>query len=90
MALKPQELIGMEVHKLDPFFRVEEGTGEIVRDGVHTKISAGSAVLVPAGVTHCGPVAGRMLARRAARKARRKRRFLGVFAVLYTTAKTTF
>ena len=28
MALKPKEEIGMEVHKLDQFFRVEEGTGE--------------------------------------------------------------
>ena len=28
MALKPKEEIGAEVHKLDQFFRVEEGTGE--------------------------------------------------------------
>ncbi|MDO9170492.1 MAG: cupin domain-containing protein, partial [bacterium] len=27
MALKPGEEIGMEVHKLDQFFRVEEGAG---------------------------------------------------------------
>ena len=33
MALKPKEEIGMEVHKLDQFFRVEEGTGEAVLDG---------------------------------------------------------
>jgi mannose-6-phosphate isomerase-like protein (cupin superfamily) len=26
MALKPKEEIGAEVHKLDQFFRVEEGT----------------------------------------------------------------
>src|SRR5659263_609566 len=52
MALKPKEEIGMEVHKLDQFFRVEEGTGEAVLDGVHTKISAGFAVLVPAGTNH--------------------------------------
>ena len=42
----------MEVHKLDQFFRVEKGTGEAVLDGVHTKISAGFAVLVPAGTNH--------------------------------------
>ena len=42
----------MEVHKLDQFFRVEEGTGAAVQDGVHTKISAGFAVLVPAGTNH--------------------------------------
>ncbi|MCX6150316.1 MAG: cupin domain-containing protein [Ignavibacteriales bacterium] len=52
MALKPKEEIGAEVHKLDQFFRVEEGTGEAVLNGVHTKISAGFAVLVPAGMNH--------------------------------------
>jgi mannose-6-phosphate isomerase-like protein (cupin superfamily) len=52
MALKPKEEIGMEVHKLDQFFRVEAGTGEAVLDGVHSKIEAGFAVLVPAGTNH--------------------------------------
>lgn len=52
MALKPTEEIGAEVHKLDQFFRVEEGTGEAVLDGVCTAISAGFAVLVPAGTKH--------------------------------------
>ena len=52
MALKPKEEIGAEVHKLDQFFRVEEGTGEAVLDGIRTKIQAGFAVLVPAGAKH--------------------------------------
>jgi len=52
MALKPKEDIGAEVHKLDQFFRVEEGTGEVVLDGVTTAISTGFAVLVPAGTKH--------------------------------------
>jgi mannose-6-phosphate isomerase-like protein (cupin superfamily) len=52
MALKPQEEIGAEVHKLDQFFRVEEGSGEAVLDGVRTPIRAGFAVLVPAGTRH--------------------------------------
>ena len=52
MALKPKEEIGMEVHKLDQFFRVEEGTGEAVLDGVRTAIRAGFAVVVPAGTNH--------------------------------------
>ena len=52
MALKPKEEIGAEVHKLDQFFRVEEGTGEAVLDGVRTAIRAGSAVVVPAGANH--------------------------------------
>ena len=52
MALKPNEEIGAEVHKLDQFFRVEEGTGEAVLDGVRSEISAGFVVLVPAGMNH--------------------------------------
>lgn len=52
MALKPNEEIGMELHHLDQFFRVEEGDGEAILDGVHTVITPGFAVLVPAGTQH--------------------------------------
>lgn len=52
MALKPQEEIGSEVHTLDQFFRVEQGCGEAVLDGVRTAIQAGFAVVVPAGARH--------------------------------------
>ena len=52
MALKPKEEIGAEVHQLDQFFRVEEGEGEAVLDGVRTAIRAGFGVLVPAGTKH--------------------------------------
>jgi mannose-6-phosphate isomerase-like protein (cupin superfamily) len=52
MALKPKEEIGAEVHKLDQFFRVEEGSGEAVLDGVRTPIRSGFAVVVPAGTNH--------------------------------------
>jgi mannose-6-phosphate isomerase-like protein (cupin superfamily) len=52
MALKPQEDIGAEVHKLDQFFRVESGRGEAVLNGVRTPIQAGYAVVVPAGARH--------------------------------------
>ena len=52
MSLKPKEEIGMEVHKLDQFFRVEEGTGEAILDGVRTAIKAGFAIFVPAGENH--------------------------------------
>ena len=52
MSLKPGEEIGAEVHHLDQFFRVEEGTGEAILDGVRTPIRAGFAVLVPAGTNH--------------------------------------
>ena len=52
MTLRPEEDIGDEVHTLDQFFRVEEGTGEAVLDGVKTSLRAGFAVLVPAGTRH--------------------------------------
>jgi len=52
MALKPKEEIGAEVHELDQFFRVEEGAGVAILDGVSTPIRAGFAVIVPAGTKH--------------------------------------
>ena len=52
MALRPREEIGAEVHTLDQFFRVEEGSGEAVLDGVTTPIQAGFAIIVPAGANH--------------------------------------
>lgn len=52
MALKPGEEIGAEVHKLDQFFRVEEGSGEATLDGNRWPIRAGFAILVPAGARH--------------------------------------
>ena len=48
MALKPNEEIGAEVHKLDQFFRVEQGSGKAVLDGIRTPLQAGYAVVVPA------------------------------------------
>ncbi|MEO8215569.1 MAG: cupin domain-containing protein [Acidobacteriota bacterium] len=52
MALKSREEIGAEVHRLDQFFCVEEGTGGAILDGVRTAISAGFVLLVPAGTNH--------------------------------------
>ena len=43
MSLKPGEDIGVEVHKLDQFFRVEEGEGKAVLDGIEHRIKAGFA-----------------------------------------------
>jgi mannose-6-phosphate isomerase-like protein (cupin superfamily) len=52
MALKPGEEIGAEVHQLDQFFRVEQGRGAAILDGVRTEISPGFAIVVPAGTRH--------------------------------------
>jgi mannose-6-phosphate isomerase-like protein (cupin superfamily) len=52
MALKPKEEIGAEIHHLDQFFRVEQGAGVAVLDGITTEITTGYAVIVPAGTKH--------------------------------------
>jgi len=52
MALKPKEEVGAEVHKPDQFFRVEEGSGDVVLDGVRTAIRAGFAIVIPGGTKH--------------------------------------
>jgi len=52
MSLKPREEIGMEIHDLDQFIRVEEGEGKAVLDGVEHGLKDGSAVVIPAGTNH--------------------------------------
>lgn len=52
MSLKPGEEIGEEVHDLDQFLRIEQGSGKAILDGVETAIADGSAVVVPAGTRH--------------------------------------
>ena len=53
MALQPGEEIGEESHaNHDQFFRIERGKGEVVIDGVRTKIKSDDAIIVPAGTRH--------------------------------------
>jgi len=52
MSLLPGEDIGEEVHPLDQFLRVEQGTGKAVLDGIEHEIRDGSAIVVPAGTRH--------------------------------------
>jgi mannose-6-phosphate isomerase-like protein (cupin superfamily) len=52
MSLKSGEDIGQEVHDVDQFFRVEQGQGKAVLDGVEFKIADGDVVIVPAGRNH--------------------------------------
>jgi mannose-6-phosphate isomerase-like protein (cupin superfamily) len=53
MSLKPKEEIGAEVHKgIDQFFRIEEGKGIVVINGVRRAVRDGSAIIVPAGSRH--------------------------------------
>ncbi len=52
MSLKPGEDIGEETHTLDQFIRIEEGIGKFVLNGLEHEVSAGYAVVIPAGVKH--------------------------------------
>jgi mannose-6-phosphate isomerase-like protein (cupin superfamily) len=52
MSIKPKEDIGEEVHDVDQFFRVDEGSGKVVINGTEHKISDGFAIVVPAGAKH--------------------------------------
>ncbi|MDR3582230.1 MAG: cupin domain-containing protein [Candidatus Pacebacteria bacterium] len=52
MSLKPGEDIGMEVHQLDQFIRVDAGSGKTVLNGKEYPIEDGYAVVVPAGTEH--------------------------------------
>ncbi|HEY8689462.1 MAG TPA: cupin domain-containing protein [Chitinophagaceae bacterium] len=53
MNLQPKEEIGMETHeKNDQFFRFESGHGKCIIDGNAYEVTAGDAVIVPAGAKH--------------------------------------
>ncbi len=52
MSLRPHEEIGDEVHDVDQFLRVEQGSGKAILNGVEHEIGDGSAIVVPAGTRH--------------------------------------
>ncbi len=52
MSLLPGEEIGEEVHDVDQFLRVEQGTGSAVLAGVAQVITDGSVIVVPVGTKH--------------------------------------
>ena len=52
MSLDANEDIGEEIHKVDQFFRIEEGTGKVVINGQEHAIDNGTAFVIPAGSKH--------------------------------------
>jgi mannose-6-phosphate isomerase-like protein (cupin superfamily) len=53
MTLTPGESIGRETHAThDQFFRIEEGSGALVIDGVTRPFKEGDGIIVPAGAVH--------------------------------------
>lgn len=52
MNLQPNEDIGVEIHDVDQFLRIEEGEGKAILNGEEHMITDGSAIVVPAGTEH--------------------------------------
>jgi len=52
MSLLPGEDIGEEMHGVDQFIRVEQGTGKAILDDVEYVITDGSVIVIPAGTKH--------------------------------------
>ncbi len=52
MSLIAGEEIGVEVHDVDQFLRVEKGTGTAILNDVPHDITDGSVIVVPAGTKH--------------------------------------
>jgi mannose-6-phosphate isomerase-like protein (cupin superfamily) len=52
MNIQPGDEIGAEVHELDQFIRIEQGSGKVIIDGVETAIEDDWAVVIPAGTRH--------------------------------------
>jgi len=53
MSLRPGEEIGEETHPdIDQFFRIEEGSGEVVINGQASNVKSDYAIVVPAGARH--------------------------------------
>jgi mannose-6-phosphate isomerase-like protein (cupin superfamily) len=53
MSLKPGEEIGKEIHQdNDQFFRFESGAGKCTIDENKYHVTAGDAIVIPAGAEH--------------------------------------
>ena len=52
MSLRVGEEVGEEVHHLDQFIRIEEGTAEAIMDGIRHVLLQDFAVVIPAGMRH--------------------------------------
>lgn len=52
MSLLKGEDIGEEIHDVDQFLRIEQGTGTAILNGISHPLEDGSVVIVPAGTKH--------------------------------------
>ena len=66
MSLKPGQDIGENTHATHgPFFRVENGKGDIEIDGVTQSVKSGSGIVVSAGARHNLKNTGDLINKRA-------------------------
>lgn len=52
MTIQPGDEIGLEIHDLDQFIRIEAGEATVILDDVEHKIEDDWAVVIPAGTKH--------------------------------------
>lgn len=52
MSIEPGDEIGMEVHDLDQFIRIEQGSATVTLNGEDHVLEDDFAVVIPAGVEH--------------------------------------
>lgn len=52
MSLKPAEDIGMEIHNLDQFIKIEEGRGVAILNGQEIPFGPGFSINIPKGTNH--------------------------------------
>ena len=52
MNVGPGDEIGMEVHELDQFIRIEEGKAKVILDDIEHEVEDDFAIVIPAGTNH--------------------------------------
>lgn len=52
MSLNPSQDIGQEVHNLDQFIKIEEGSGKAILNGQEIEFGPGFSINIPKGTTH--------------------------------------
>jgi len=52
MNIHPGDEIGEEVHELDQFIRLEQGSGLLIMDGVEHQVKDDWAFVIPGGASH--------------------------------------
>ncbi len=52
MNIKPGDEIGEEVHDLDQFIRIEQGSAQVILDDISHDVQDDDAIVIPQGTNH--------------------------------------